>query len=340
MEPIRPVVREPGDIITVLPYVLGYQPRDSLVVLAVEDGALGVVMRVDLPPLRHTAAAVRQVCAPLARAGVRTAFVIVFESEPGAGAGALVAAYEHLPTLAVDIVDAYVVTGERWRASSCPPGCHGDEGHDVPDPADVAAVAELVAGGAAPVASRAQLAEQFAPDVAAGERVERALDTLLERGASPGREPWLWRRVLDPEGAPIAELDDGAVARLVLSLLDVDWRDGIVAWLCPSYLPLDVLRPGTEQQLQRHLVLVGADQRRAVAGRLAELARRVPDSAGPGAAALLSVLALLHWGGGDGATAREAVDRGLRAWPEHRLCRLTEAMLDHGVRPDTVAHPA
>ncbi|HVD64488.1 MAG TPA: DUF4192 family protein, partial [Lapillicoccus sp.] len=43
-------LRGPADIISVLPYHLGYRPADSLVVVCLRANRIGVVGRVDLPP--------------------------------------------------------------------------------------------------------------------------------------------------------------------------------------------------------------------------------------------------------------------------------------------------
>ncbi len=43
-------LRGPADVLASLPYQLGYHPEDSVVVLALSDGVVGLVERLDLPP--------------------------------------------------------------------------------------------------------------------------------------------------------------------------------------------------------------------------------------------------------------------------------------------------
>ena len=43
-------LRGAADIITVLPYHLGYRPADSLVVVCLTGNRIGMVGRIDLPP--------------------------------------------------------------------------------------------------------------------------------------------------------------------------------------------------------------------------------------------------------------------------------------------------
>ena len=65
--PPAPVLRmrDPGELLAALPYLLGFHPRDSLVVLAFGGRSgrrVGLTQRVDLPPPEHVAA----VCAAVA----------------------------------------------------------------------------------------------------------------------------------------------------------------------------------------------------------------------------------------------------------------------------------
>src|SRR4051812_23652847 len=58
-------MRDPGELLAALPYLLGFHPRDSLVVLAFGGRSgrrVGLTQRVDLPPPEHVAA----VCAAMA----------------------------------------------------------------------------------------------------------------------------------------------------------------------------------------------------------------------------------------------------------------------------------
>ena len=43
----------PSDILAVLPYQLGFHPRDSLVVVSLHGTRMGLVQRIDLPAAEH-----------------------------------------------------------------------------------------------------------------------------------------------------------------------------------------------------------------------------------------------------------------------------------------------
>lgn len=162
-----------------------------------------------------------------------------------------------------------------------------------------------------------------------------------------------WAVVCDiRESAPaVADLSPGVVAGLVASLHDLLLRDGLIAWFCPETLPLEDLPDDLVDGLRTALPTpawreagqgVGDGARAAIrngtasiagrrlVARLQALCRAVPDSH---AAGVLTVLANVAWWLGDGAVAREALDRALRHAPDYRLAQLTEQMVDLGVRP-------
>lgn len=162
-----------------------------------------------------------------------------------------------------------------------------------------------------------------------------------------------WAVVCDvSESAPaVPDLGPGVVVGLVASLRDLLLRDGLIAWLCPETLPLDALPDDLVDGLRTVLPApawresaqgTGDGMRAAirdgtasVAGRrlvarLQALCRAVPDTH---AAGVLTVLANVAWWLGDGAVAREALDRALLHAPDYRLAQLTQQMVDLGVRP-------
>jgi hypothetical protein len=151
-----------------------------------------------------------------------------------------------------------------------------------------------------------------------------------------------WAVVCDVSGdaTDVEDLGPAEVAVLVRSLEDVELRDGLVAWLCPGTLPLDVLPADLVDALRCTLPAPTWHSRspdgsaaiaaRRLVARLQALVRSVPDEH---AAPALTVLANLAWWHGDGALARTCLDRALEALPGYRLARLLERMLDLGVRP-------
>ena len=44
-----PTLTSAHDLITAVPFLIGFHPTNSLVLIAVKDGAIGLAMRIDLP---------------------------------------------------------------------------------------------------------------------------------------------------------------------------------------------------------------------------------------------------------------------------------------------------
>ena len=123
-----------------------------------------------------------------------------------------------------------------------------------------------------------------------------------------------------------------------MSLLDIEIRDGLVAWLCPGTLDLDELG-GDIQKLfcglesardMDDIDPTSTGAQNAIQDRLIRLCAMLPDDM---ATPALSVLASFTWWRGDGALARVALARALRCDPDYRLAQLLEQMVDLAIRP-------
>jgi hypothetical protein len=321
-------MRDPGELLAALPFLMGFRPRDSLVLVAFGGGSgrrVGLTQRIDLPAPEH----VPQVCASLARnvltSGGTGAAVLVLGGDARAG-GAV--AYGAGPPLAEVADAAAAALRERglptrmraWAASTEPGaawacydecGCHGA----LPDAGATPLAATAVAAGLMVHADREALAALVAR--APTERLARrermlahAVDGALAEAdaAAPESTPSGQAAVdaaLADALAGRLQLDDARVVALALALSDVAIRDSALARCA---------RPGAEAAEQLW----------------AALARETPDPEAAEPAALLAACALLR---GDGALAGIALDRAERAWPGHRLTALLRAAWAGGIRP-------
>lgn len=355
-------LRGPADIITVLPYHLGYRPADSLVVVCLEGTRIGVVGRIDLPPPQVDPQLLVDEILPLVLREQPDRVVIVgFESVAGAADPASVAMRDALAEAGLLVADRLLVRDGRWWSLDCTGDCCPSQGEPVPAEEEVPAVAEYIVLGRRPAATRADLADRLAHRT---DRVQdsrcavlmhdlaraRASRTSLQRRRR--RALGDWGRILDvgPDGDGLRAAsplpDDEGWAWAVVSLLDVPVRDLLIAWMCPGTLDLGVfpvsLRRLGEQLLppRRMVGVSGVDvdddddddgERMArVVERLAMVCRASPPELSPGP---LTVLAHVAWWMGDGALARTAVDQALEVDPEYRLATLLERMVDAAVRP-------
>lgn len=342
-------LRGPDDIVSVLPYHLGYHPRDSVVAVSLRGRLLGLVARADIPPPGHEDDVASWLVGPLVRDGASAVIVVGFEDEPDAARPVALSVAEHLERAGVEVLDVTVVRDGRRYSPRCSKACCPPEGVVLPEPASVPGVAEFVARGRSPLVSRDAVDGLVGPDPAASRGVA---DAIAARGRMPGRRlrrrsaaAWaeVLRRPRAEDGARVRcgpGATPAALADLALGLRDIAWRDALIAWLAPGVLPVEDLDAAVVRTLESSLPTWGgmgfesvdATGRDEVLHRLLLLCRCVPDEVPEEAAAVCTVVAHVAWAGGDGTIARAAVERAVRLVPDYRLARLLERLVDNGIR--------
>jgi len=323
----RPTVSlaDPGALVAALPVLLGFRPRDSLVLVSLGGASgrrLGLTLRVDLPPARDVDAVCAMAAANLLLGGPAGAAVFVIGGAPSGRtrrrsapprADVVDAA---VAALAAHDVPAQVVGwaarcqgGAPWRCYD-PCECSGL----LPDPSGTTMAAVAVAEGQVVYADREELERLVAPTGAAALRRREWMLVRSLRVSDPDRGSAV-------DVAASSALVDKAIEHAAQGRLELD--DELVVGLAQA-LALPTVRDTAL------LGCVGPDA--AAAEQLwAALARETPDPEAAAPAALLAVSALLR---GKGALANIALDRAERAWPGHRLTALLRAAVDAGVRPD------
>jgi hypothetical protein len=307
----------PAELIAAVPVLLGFHPRDSLVLVSVTGPHLhdrpGLTVRVDLP---RSSASARRVCreAVGVLAGERPARALALVvRDPGpAGPGPRrsrrdvgAAARRELLDAGIEPIAALWATGtragDRWGCFDLPCTCGGL----LPDAASTTlGVTAAVRDGRAVLPDRAAV---LAPlDSGAGTRRRRA--RLRDTGAAPAR-------VGAATGTALLDacLDEAAASRLVVD-------DRLALALCGALDVGDV----RDEALRRCLGPRAADAEQLWAVLVAALPS--PQRAHP--LALLAVCALLR---GDGALATGATERALTERPDHVLAGVVAASL-HGTR--------
>lgn len=334
--------RNPLELAVVLPYQLGYHPGASIVLVVMHGARFGMLQRHDLPAdpddCLHSA---RHALSVAVREGATSILLIAFEDDAGESvplAEALTAAADHV---ALEVGLQLVVRDGHGHLA----GQHGPTiVRRLPPPEDVPAVAPFVHAGVYPLPSRDHLVRGALPE--RDEQRAAAVATARHPSGTPADDEAVahaWGRVLDPsrEALAVADLGDDELHLLAASVLDVDWRDALLAVLCPGTMPCSALSaphiararracsrctwagPGTPRgQHQEDLM--------AVRLRLGELTRLVPVELTP---SLLALTALLAWWTGDGTVAGICLERALEVEPGHRLSDLLLSLLSEGVRP-------
>src|SRR5450631_742500 len=355
----------PADVLTVLPYQLGFHPHHCLVVVSLRGTRMGLVQRIDLPPPQHVGDAVAAMIAPLRQNTPEAVLLIGFEEVEGESRAMLDEMADACLAHGIEVADRLVVRGGRWFDLDCVQGCCPPGGLPLPPPSEVPAVAEFVGREICPLPDRSALADLLEPNTPElGQVVIRLADEWLqlrEEATDARREPELsiraaelhgfrdselavWSVVLcdQDDAEPIQELPPQDLAMLVTSLTDVDLRDGLIAWLCPGTLSLDLIDPILSLQLSRALPeplwldrhareMAQVIGRQRIERRLCELSATLPDQC---AVPTLTVLASFTWWRGDGSLTRVALERALRIDPDYRLAVLLEQMVDLAIRPE------
>ena len=232
-------LRGPGDVVAILPYQLGYHPRDSVVVISLRGKRVGLVARADLPPEQFVGEVVASLVGPLVRDRATSVIVVGYEDDPDTSQLLLLALVEQLEQAHIDVVDVAVVRDGRRYSPICSEPCCPPDGVALPDPADVPGVAEYVALGRSPLRSRADVEGLVAPEPWRCLGVARAIASRARMPRRRRRSAAAWSALLDRGEKGRRPPDGATVADLALGLTDIAWRDGLIAWLVPSVLPTD-----------------------------------------------------------------------------------------------------
>lgn len=324
-------LRSAGDLVAVLPYLLGYQPRDALVLVCVRNSQICITACQPLTAGGEPPRAFDSLLAGVAKADPEGVIVIGYENTVPVRKTMREAA-EACAEVGIRVHDEITVGPDTWQSldPTTPTGGITESS---------TAVAELVGAGVAPLPSREALAATL-QEGADAKDVERHIARYLVRdngGDLLDVYCSAWLVVLDT-GDEALPLTSKVAARAVLALREVAVRDLVVARLTPGTLAVSDV-PGTAGALLRTLppppwaTDTGWDRIHTMSRlqhRLTRLCAMTPDSY---AAPACSVLASWAWWRGDGALARVALERALRCDPGYRLSQLLEQVVDLAIRP-------
>ena len=314
-------VRSPADLIAAVPYLLGFHPADSVVVVAMRGKKIVFAARGDLPdpaasPTANEAAA--HLASVLTRQHIGAATVI------GYGAAARVtpavdAVAAALRATGVRVLDALRVTDGRYWSYTCDnPECCPPNGTPY-DPATSRVAAAATYAGQVALPDRSALRRQLAP---IGGLTRESMRQATDRAAH--------RLVALLDGAPDADLLGGKALREAgeQAVDDAMHRhrerarlcDDEVAWLTVLLRHLPVRDHAWER--------IGDDDWH-VALWTDVLRRAEPDLV----AAPASLLSFAAWRSGQGGLANIAVERALAAEPHYSMALLMDEVLRNGVPP-------
>ncbi len=317
--------KSPADLLAMVPFLLGFHPEDSVVVLTLGDADRPFHARVDLPAdPDHVSQVTDYLATAASHHGLRQVAVVVYSDDGLLAAAAAAALGERLEQDGVEVAAAVRADGERWfcldpGSCACP-----DQG----TPYDLAThpfTAEAVVEGRVTYGSREALRDSLVGnDADEVDDVSRAADTALCRFTAAARHPlgppapegarahlvaeghWVGHRVSRflADGVRLSAEDAG---RLLVAMVNLEVRD--VAWA-----------QMTRDNASRHVDL------------WRDVVRRAPHDLLAAPAALLGFAA---WLAGDGALAWCAVDRCREVEPDYSLAGLLADALTGAVPPST-----
>lgn len=299
-DPAPSVVRGPADLLATIPYVLGYHPRESVVVLFfTRDGRLTCGLSVDRQTPDDIIIAESSTAA--SRADASSAFIV--------GYGPL-SDRERLTRLAdmlhraVAVQACLLVDGSRYFClnDGCP--CTPEHGA-VLDHAGNVIAAEMTLHGRVALPSREDFGTFVEPDPNAQARTAAALNRMPDLPAEPVAVVHTSLNIASTGG----QLSDEQAARLALALQDNDGRSA--AWLAT-----------TGETWQHELWL--------------DLVRRVPEHC---VAAPANLVAWNAWRRSEPALAWAALSKAEQALPDNTMSHLIGVVLTAGINPETLPWP-
>jgi hypothetical protein len=340
LAPSRVRLRTPADLIDAVPYLVGFTPQNSLVMLALhgERKRLGIVSRVDLPEPKHAAVLAAGAVDYLLRDGADRAVAVFYPPSDGPEHPSVRPIADALDTalaaVGIEVIEVLCVGADRWWSLRCDgPDCCPSSGRHLAHEGTSIIAATAALRGVALYRTREELVRSIDP---VDGPVARAMaDALpLARAARQARVvggdrlgvcaeffqllTQLVEARVEGRGSALA-VDEAA--QIIVGLDDLPVRDAMLSWHGGDW----------------------GDATRALFAELVTLA--VP----PYDIAPLTVLGWLAYLNGDGAQANVIVDRALGPEPRDRddpddrpgynLIRILDDALSRAIDPKIFREP-
>ena len=308
----------PHDLIAAIPFLIGYHPVDSLVVVSIKDNCVGMAMRVDYPD-GLPASAYDLLASHLQREGSNGALLVAYvpptRNDGEAVLNDLAAA---LTRIDVAIDESLLIKGGRYRSTICKDSlCCPPDGRELPKINESRiALEHVVAGRTMPFANIEALTESISPlvisddskwidQVAKFAKVDKKTDVnALQRDGATA--------VIDLAGefaAGRGTEDLELTARVIGRLADIQVRDF-------------ALGSHTDEDIDSYFLMWRQLMRMAPIGQVAPVA---------------SLFAALAYESGDGALAHRALDRALADINGYSLALLLRRVFTAGWPPQSFA---
>jgi hypothetical protein len=336
-------LRDPGDLVEAVPYLLGFHPRESLVLIGLLDYSVVLTTRVDLAEIDSgtdcgddggtdgpggadgAACVVPETLKVIAGSGANAVVAVVYDrTQPRGGALPRRGLWTLLrPSSAVaelSLLDTLYVHGERWWSYEChDERCCPPEGRVLNAKSSLAAATATYAGLVA-LDDRGDLEELLAPEPSVSsddlypylaeleaEAVQATLQGVGERHQRSVKRALFAAARLSDGQLLTTSADAGRrreLCRLGIGLNEIAVRDSV--WIAIDHARLD------GRSLWR------------------EMARYLPP---PYAAPALFLFGWAEWRDGNAVLARIAAERALRTDPGYTGAQLLLGAISHAMDP-------
>lgn len=316
----------PHDLLAAIPFLIGYHPTDSLVLVSLKDESVGMAMRVDYPlkiAEESSSQAYEALVHHLVREGAEGALIVAYVPDSHTdGEEVLGNLATALGRSNIQVRESLLIRNGRWRSVLCGDSdCCPAQGRPLPDiSASRIAVEQVALGRPMPFTDSEGLADSISP-------LPLAHDGAFAQSVS--------RNAIDPESPSLQDLQrDGAVAVIDLASRfiagsigrDIAADQALSARVIGSLSDIQVRDFALGSHDGATLNIYGAMWlyllRIAPAGFIAPVA---------------SLLAALSYERGEGALAHRCLDRAMEDAATYSLAALLRRVFSAGWPPASFA---
>lgn len=311
-------VKTPHDLLAAVPFLIGYHPTDSLVLISVKSDSLEMAMRIDFPK-NPPEGSYQLLASHLKRDNSEGALIVAYEpADSLAGPEVLHNVADAVASLDIPIRELMLVRNNHWRSLLCSDDkCCPPEGNQIEEFVNSRIAAEQVASGKVlPFSDSEGLTHSISA-------------TILAKDINWNAQVVGFK--VDPDANNLNELQrDGAES--ILLLADFYSQNGF----CKDYdLMARVLGRLSDIQVRDFALGCHTDQTiNSYWAMWRDLLRIAPPKF---VAPVASVFASIAYENGEGALAHRALDRAIEDDPEYSLARLLRRVFSSGWPPSGFA---
>jgi hypothetical protein len=313
-----PTLTSANDLITAIPFLIGFHPTNSIVLISVKGGAIGLAMRIDLPD-RLMSEEIDLLAHHFLRDQSEAALLVAYIPEDrDDGDSILISLGAGLIRNGVDIQESIVVQSNRYRSIICrDQNCCPPSGKEMPEiNASEIAAEHVIAGIPMPFEDISQLIETLSPDPASLalswasevssfsiDEDDKNVDALRRDGVET------MDLLLDDFRMGYGITNRTLVARMIGRMSDLHVRDYAMG-------------VHSEDTYDIYFTMWREVLRLAPIGFVAPIA---------------CIVAAMAYEGGDGAMAQKALDRALGDDEHYQLAALLRRVFNAGWPPESFA---